>query len=240
MGGQYIEPVSIASMLAALPGQCSLCRSWGRGALCRSCLALVTRQPRCRRCAIALPQGQTLCGACVREPPPFAQAVAALDYAAPWDGLIRHFKFHGQPELATPLSRLLRHALDESSSVAPPPDLVLPAPLSDARLRERGFNQSWEIARRLGQRADPALLLRIRDTPHQADLPLRRRAANVRGSFAVEPLRRREVEGRSIALVDDVLTSGATAAEMARTLLDAGATQVQLWVLARTPAPGSA
>lgn len=229
----------MASMLAALPGQCSLCRSWGRGALCPSCRALAGRRPRCQRCAIAVPPGQTLCGACVREPPPFAGAVAALDYAAPWDGLIRHFKFHGQPELATPLSRLLSDALDESPGGAPP-DLVLPAPLSDARLRERGFNQSWEIARRLGVRTDPALLLRIRDTPHQADLPLDRRAANVRGAFAVEPLRRGEIEGRRIALVDDVLTTGATAAEMARTLLDAGAAHVRLWVLARTPAPGSA
>ena len=227
-------------MLTALPGQCSLCRSWDRGALCRSCRALAVRRARCDRCAIAVPDGQALCGACVRDPPPFASTVAALDYGAPWDGLIRHFKFHGRPELAIPLSRLLREALDESPSAQPPPDLVLPAPLSEARLRERGFNQSWEIARRLGGRADPALLLRLRDTPHQAELPLDRRAANVRGAFAVEPLRRREVEGRRIAVVDDVLTSGATAAEMARTLLDAGAAQVRLWVLARTPAPGSA
>lgn len=227
-------------MLAALPGQCSLCRDWGRGALCVACRTLATHPPRCRRCAIAVPAGQPLCGACVREPPPFEHTVAALDYAAPWDGLIRHFKFHGQSELAVPLAGLLRDALARSDSDAPAADLVLPAPLSDARLRERGFNQSWEIARRLGPRADPALLLRIRDTPHQADLPLERRAANVRGAFAVEPLRRREVEGRNVALVDDVLTTGATAAEMARTLLEAGATRVQLWVLARTPAPGSA
>lgn len=227
-------------MLAALPGQCSLCRDWGRGALCVACRTLVTHPPRCRRCAIAVPAEQTLCGACVREPPPFQHTVAALDYVAPWDGLIRHFKFHGRAELATPLASLLRDALQRAAGDAPAPDLVLPAPLSDARLRERGFNQSWEIARRLGPRADPALLLRIRDTPHQADLPLPQRAANVRGAFAVEPLRRPEIAGRSVALVDDVLTTGATAAEMARTLLDAGATRVQLWVLARTPAPGSA
>lgn len=176
----------------------------------------------------------------MRQPPPFERTIAALDYAAPWDGLIRHFKFHGQPELATPLARRLREALDDATGTLPPPDLVLPAPLSDARLRERGFNQSWEIARRLGHKADPALLLRIRDTPHQTDLPLDRRAANVRGAFAVEPLRRREIEGRCLALVDDVLTTGATAAAMAQTLLDAGAARVQLWVLARTPAPGSA
>lgn len=227
-------------MFAALPGQCSLCRDWGRGALCAACSALVERRPRCRCCAIAVPAGQPLCGACVREPPPFERTVTALDYTAPWDALIRHFKFHGQPELAEPLARLLRDALAAQAPDATGPDLVLPAPLSDARLRERGFNQSWEIARRLGGRADPALLLRIRDTPHQADLPLQRRAANVRGVFAVEPLRRRELEGRSIALVDDVLTTGATATEMTRTLLDAGAARVQLWVLARTPAPGSA
>ncbi len=183
-----------------------------------------------------MPQGQTLCGACVREPPPFERSVAVLDYAAPWDALIRDFKFHARPELAGLFAALLREALRNE----PAPDLIVPAPLSAARLRERGFNQSWEIARRLGHRADAHLLLRIRDTPHQADLPLERRASNVRGAYAVEPLRRRELEGRHIALVDDVMTTGATAAEMARTLLAAGAYSVHLWVLARTPAPGSA
>ncbi|TXC67437.1 ComF family protein [Piscinibacter aquaticus] len=229
--------MSIASMLQALPGQCSLCRSWGAGHSARHAGALVARRPRCLRCAIAVPAGETICGACLRQPPPFERTVAVLDYAAPWDGLIRHFKFHGQPELAAPLAALLREAI-EAAADPMSPDLVLPAPLSDARLRERGFNQSWEIARRLGWRADPALLLRIRDTPHQADLPLDRRAANVRSVFAVEPLRRREVDGRSIAVVDDVLTTGATASEMARTLRDAGAARVALWVIARTPAPG--
>lgn len=236
MGGQYIEPVSIASMLAALPGQCCLCRDWGRGALCAGCRALLTARARCLRCAVGAPAGQALCGACLREPPPFERTVAALDYAAPWDGLIRDFKFHGRAELAPLLAALLRDAL----TAAPPPDIVLPAPLSHERLRERGFNQSWEIARRLGPPADAGLLLRIRDTPHQADLPLERRVANVRGAFAVEPLRRHQLAGRNVALVDDVLTSGATAAEMARTLLDAGAARVHLWVLARTPPPGSA
>ena len=237
MGGQYIEPVPIASPFAALPGLCSLCGDWGRGALCTRCRseAALTR-PRCSRCAIALPAAQSLCGACSTNPPPFERTITALDYAAPWDGLIRRFKFRAQPELATLFAGLLRAALHDE----PAPDLALPAPLAEARLRERGFNQSWEIARRLGARADARLLLRIRDTPHQLELPPDRRAANVRGAFAVEPLRRGEIEGRRIALVDDVLTTGATAAEMARTLLAAGAASVHLWVLARTPAPGSA
>lgn len=183
-----------------------------------------------------MPAGQPVCGECLREPPPFERSVAAIDYAPPWDGLIRHYKFHERAELAALLAGLLREAVRDE----PRPDLLLPAPLSEERLRERGFNQSWEIARRLGLRADARLLLRIRDTPHQVDLPLDRRAANVRGAYAVEPLRRAEIEGRHVALVDDVLTTGATAAEMARTLLAAGAARVHLWVLARTPRPDAA
>lgn len=228
---------TFAALLDALPGQCSLCRGWGRGALCVDCRRSASAlQPRCLRCAIAVPADQPLCGACLREPPPFERTFAALDYAEPWSGLIRRFKFHGHSELAGLFAGLLREALRDAGEV----DRVVPAPLAESRLRERGFNQSWELARRLGPRADAQLLLRIRDTPHQAELPLERRAANVRGAFAVEPLRRHEVEGRRIAVVDDVLTSGATAAEMARTLLQAGARAVDLWVLARTPAPASA
>jgi len=237
MGGQYIEPVSLASLLGSLPGQCSICRDWGRGALCDACRQrFAAPRPRCERCAIAVPPGQPVCGECLREPPPFERTIAALDYGAPWSALIARFKFQGGVELAPVLSGLLREAVRGQ----PPPELLLPAPLSDARLRERGFNQSWEIARRLGPPADARLLLRIRDTPHQVDLPLDRRASNVHSAFAVEPLRRAEIAGRSVVLVDDVITTGATAAEMARTLLQAGASSVRLWVLARTPRPDGA
>lgn len=237
MAGQYIEAVPPASFLDSLPGQCSLCRAWTRGPLCSGCReALIRPLSRCVRCAIAVPAGASTCGACLREPPPFSRCVAAIDYVEPWDALIRQFKFHQRVELAPLFAGLMREAVASTE----PPGLLLPAPLSPARLRERGYNQSWELARRLGPEADPALLLRVRDTAHQVDLPLAQRAGNVRGAFAVEPLRRREVEGREITLVDDVLTTGATAAEMARTLLAAGAARVQLWVLARTPSPGGA
>ena len=237
MAGQYIEAVSPASLLALLPGQCRLCRDWTRGSLCGACRAASLRRvPRCERCAIAVPPGQSVCGACLREPPPFGRCVAALDYAEPWDALIRQFKFHGHAELAALFAGLMREAWGEADA----PELLLPAPLSATRLRERGYNQSWELARRLGAGADAGLLLRTRDTAHQIDLPPAQRAGNVLGAFAVEPLRRRELEGRTVTLVDDVLTTGATAAEMARTLLAAGAATVQLWVLARTPAPDGA
>ena len=101
-----------------------------------------------------MPAGQPVCGECLRDPPPFERTIAALDYGAPWSALIARFKFQGGVELAPVLSGLLREAVRGQ----PPPELLLPAPLSDARLRERGFNQSWEIARRLGPPADCLLL----------------------------------------------------------------------------------
>jgi predicted amidophosphoribosyltransferase len=85
--------------------------------------------------------------------------------------------------------------------------------------------------------ADAHLLLRIRDTPHQIALPLERRAANVRHAFAVEPRRRHELEGARVALVDDVVTTGATVGEIAQELKQAGASAVHVWMLARTPRP---
>jgi ComF family protein len=125
------------------------------------------------------------------------------------------------------------------ASDAARPDWLLPVPLAAERLCERGYNQAWELARRVARRlpcaCDARLLLRMKDTPHQLALPPERRAANVRGVFALEPRRRLEVQGRSVALVDDVMTTGATVAEIAATLLLAGARSVQVWVLARTP-----
>ena len=122
---------------------------------------------------------------------------------------------------------------------APAADLVLPVPLSPERLRERGMNQSWELARRIGAtlaiEARASSLLRLVDTAHLAALPSGERAARIRGAFSAAP--GAALRGRHVALVDDVMTSGATAAEATRTLLAAGAATVQLWVVARTPAP---
>lgn len=194
---------------------------------------------RCRRCAIEVPPGQALCGACLREPPPFEHGVAAFDYAAPWDHLIARFKFHAALDLAPVFAARVVAASVAHQQTAP--TLLLPVPLSDARLRERGYNQAWELARRIGRalrvRAEAALLLRVRETPHQIELPPARRAANVRGAFAVEPRRRAELSGQDIALIDDVMTTGATAAEAARVLLAAGAARVSVWVVARTRRP---
>ena len=125
----------------------------------------------------------------------------------------------------------------------PRPELLLPVPLSQTRLRERGYNQAWELAQRAGRAlhcaADATLLLRVIDTPHQLALPPDKRVGNVRGAFAVDARRRGELTGRSVTVVDDVMTTGATAAEIARVLLKAGAAEVRISVVARTPRPST-
>ena len=226
-----------------LPSLCAVCRGWGSQRVCDDCvLRFAPRVDRCRRCALQVPPGVAVCGACTVSPPPTAATLAAVDYTHPWDGLIRQFKFHAALDLAWPLARRILQAHEEAGG--PAPGLLLPVPLSVPRLRERGYNQAWELARRVGRaldcRAEPSLLLRIRDTAHQLDLPPDRRAGNVRGAFALEPRRRAELAGRSVTLVDDVLTTGATTDEIGRMLLQAGAAEVRVWAVARTPRPGDA
>ena len=176
------------------------------------------------------------CGRCLREPPPWTRAIAALDYAYPWDRLLASLKFHDGLELLPWAAATLARAVGAATSHA---DVVLPVPLAGPRLRERGYNQAWELARGAARaRALPARadwLERVIDTPHQLALPREQRAANLRGAFALTTAGREQLAGRRVALVDDVLTTGATLAEASRMLLAAGAVEVEVWVLARTP-----
>ncbi|HYE70001.1 MAG TPA: ComF family protein [Aquabacterium sp.] len=246
MGGQYIEPMlrSLTGRILRLPAggprQCPLCRQWSGQALCGACRSrFASPVPRCVRCALRLPAQGAPCPHCVRHPLPFQRCLCAGDYAFPWDRLITRLKFHGELAEAAPLAAALagaaRHAFE------PPGPLVLPVPLSPGRLAERGLNQSWEIARRIARelqlQADGGTLLRLRDTPHQVGLSRQQRMRNLQGALCVEPARQRTIEGRHVALVDDVMTTGATAAACAEVLLRAGAAGVQAWVVARTPAP---
>lgn len=177
------------------------------------------------------------CGDCLRDPPPFEHTVCAADYDFPWDGLIAAFKFRGRVELASTLAMRLAHAVRNAAH--PLPELVVAVPLSAARLAERGYNQSWELARRLAAElriaADATLLQRPVETSQQAELKRDQRRQNLRSAFMADPRRRSALAGRRVALVDDVMTTGATAREAAAVLLRAGAAAVDLWVLARTP-----
>lgn len=188
-----------------------------------------------------MPEAVSTCGECLHRPPRFERCIAAFDYAFPWDVVIAEFKFRDGLSWAAPLSRQLAQAV-----VANGPNdatVVTAVPLSAQRLRERGYNQAWEIARRVARaqglpaRAD--LLHRLRDTPHQLQLSRSERDANLRGAFMPgDAAARRAVQGRCVALVDDVATTGTTANEAAAALLEAGARSVHLWVLARTERHG--
>jgi len=224
-----------------MPSLCAVCRSWGAGRICAACTSRFAAPiARCRRCALPVPDGVESCGACLSHPPDFDAALARVDYAYPWDRLIAAFKFHAALDLAIPFADAIVDARQRAGTTELPA-LILPVPLSAARLRERGYNQAWQlarrVARRLGGQADARLLLRIRDTPHQLALPPQERAGNVRGAFAVEPRRLDELRGRRVAVVDDVMTTGSTLSEIARVLKAAGATSVAVWVVARTPRP---
>ncbi len=221
-----------------LPGQCEVCRVWCQGGVCADCLArFAPPATRCPRCGLRVGAALSSCGGCLREPPPFERTVCGVDYDFPWNKLIAGFKFHGRVELAALLAERLLQALREAAE--PLPELVLPVPLAASRLAERGYNQAWELARRLapalGLAADAELLQRPLAAGPQAALGRAERLAHLRGVFMVDPRRRAELQGRRVALVDDVFTTGATAREAAATLLRSGAAAVQVWVVARTP-----
>lgn len=227
--------------LQRLSSLCAICHGWSAQRICPDCCTrFAPRVTRCRRCALQVPPGVIECGRCLRRPPPFDSAFAAVDYGYPWAALIARLKFDESLDLAGALGSLLCGAV---AAAQPPaaPGLLLPVPLAPARLRERGYNQSWEVARHLaryfGTTADARLLLRVRETAPQQGLPMDQRAGNIRGAFAVEPLRRAGLHGRAVTLVDDVITTGETAGELARMLKAAGASTVAVWVVARTPPP---
>jgi len=215
---------------------CLLCGEQGdNDGLCAGCRASLPwlKVAHCPRCAIPEPTGE-LCGRCLHKPPFFDRVVAAFTYEFPATVLIQELKYHGNLACARPLAAGLANALDAE----PYPDLIMPMPLARGRLAERGFNQAMEVARRVaaefGLDIATDACKRTRESIPQAALPWKQRATNIRNVFACEF----DVEGKSVAVVDDVLTTGATLNELARTLKRRGAREVVGWVAARTPAPG--
>ncbi|MEO8856685.1 MAG: ComF family protein [Burkholderiaceae bacterium] len=164
--------------------------------------------------------------------------MAAVAYEYPWSGLIVEFKFGQRPGWAASLAMLLRSAPWVEPALEDA-HMVLPMPLSPARMRERGFNQALELARHLAPtKIRNGLLLRMRDTPPQSALKRSERLRNVEHAFAVEPLRAGELADASVVLVDDVMTSGASLHAAARTVRAAGARHITGIVLARADLPG--
>lgn len=222
-------------------GTCFLCRGGASGLLCAECDASLPALAgeRCPRCALASFRGAP-CGRCLAEPPAFDATLAALEYRFPCDALVTALKFDGVLALAPLLAGRLAARVRDGATADDRPDCVVPVPLGARRLAARGFNPAAEIARGVAAAAGIRLALdacvRTRDAPAQAGLALRERRANVRGAFEAPRL----LAGARIAVVDDVMTSGATLEEVARALKRAGAARVVNWVVARTPPPEEA
>ena len=217
-------------------GTCYLCRGDSRGILCDQCSGDLPylERPRCPRCALPILSRAQLCGKCLGDAPQFDATVAVFAYAFPADALVKALKFNSELALAPLLAGRLVAELQ--ANAMDPVDLVVPVPLHELRLRQRGYNQSMEIARvaaaQLELPVSADLCIRVRDTAAQLDLPWKERHDNVRNAFSC----RRAVDGKRIAVVDDVMTTGATLNEIAATLKKFGAARVVNWVIARTPA----
>lgn len=223
-----------------LPCACALCGAVQGDLVCNGCtgdLASHLHRRRCIQCAIALDARHAArhCRTCLAGAPDFDATVVIADYAWPLDHLVTGLKFRAQLPLADWLAAQLGNAL--AAAPGDLPDVLLPVPLSPARLRSRGYNQAWEVARRIARRLDiPAhanALQRVRDNVAQATLDRAERLANLHGAFvAAEPAR---IAGRHIGVVDDVMTTGTTLGEIATQLKRAGATRVTNVVALRTP-----
>ncbi|RON07526.1 amidophosphoribosyltransferase [Pseudomonas brassicacearum] len=210
--------------------------------ICTSCeTELPWLGDHCQVCALPLPVAGLTCGQCLQEPPAFEQVIAPWTYSFPLDSLITRFKHTAKWPygrlLAELLAQSLQHRFDEGLKR---PDALVPVPLARKRLRERGYNQAAMLARWLSDslqiRCDENLLLRTQDTTAQQDLDAKARKQNLLRAFALMP--EAQIKGRHLALVDDVLTTGATAQSLARLLIGAGAARVDVYCLARTPKPG--
>lgn len=216
-----------------LPAQpCLLCGGMSRdGLCCAPCNAELPRhtQPHCPRCALPTPHAE-VCGRCLKHPPHFDYAVAAFSYSFPANQLIKALKFNEQLILVNFLADEL------ALRVIQRPDFLLALPLHPLRLRARGFNQSQLLAQRISTKLGIPILspgcLRTRDTAPQSSLPWKERDKNMRHAFSLAP--QIEVAGKHIAIVDDVMTTGASVGELAATLKQAGATKVGVCVVART------
>jgi ComF family protein len=219
-----------------LPPTCILCGNPGHNSrdICHSCYMQLPRNNLCcYRCAEILETpiiAPVLCGRCLSRHPAFDETYAPFIHQGAIRHLISTLKFGANYKNARLLGMLLA---DHLKQTAERPDLILPVPLHKARYRQRGFNQAIEIARTVAKEMQIPLDLtscrRHRDTPHQTQLAAKKRIKNLKNAFSII----KPIQARHIAILDDVMTTGSTAHELAYVLKKAGANRVDVWVCAR-------
>jgi ComF family protein len=226
-----------AVAFSLLPPHCLLCGQDGATErdLCDACAAdLVHNATACARCALPLATAAALCGDCLRHPPPFDAAFVPFVYASPLDRLLLRLKFGRNLAAGRVLTELW--CAHGSAAPLPLPQALIPVPLHAQRLRERGFNQALELARPLARAFGVPLaaeaLVCVRATAPQSELDAKARRRNLRGAFALAP----DVKlPPHVALLDDVMTTGATLRAAAATLRRAGVQRIDVWACARAP-----
>ena len=213
-----------------LTQDCLLCGAPSDGELlCSACAASLPKLPKpgCPQCALPTPIGE-ICGRCLAKPPHYDATLAAYSYDFPLDKLVQSFKYGHRLPLGKHFGQQLATLSEHLTA-----DLILPLPLHPGRLRERGFNQALELARPIGKALripiDTTSCSRTRNTPAQAKLAWREREDNIRGAFHCSA----DFTGKRLLLIDDVMTTGASLNECARTMKLHGASSVTLLVVAR-------
>lgn len=225
-----------------LPLRCQLCEELADTVLCSQCAHdfVLTNAHRCRQCGIQLfdSKHEQKCGECLKNPPSFDYTIVGTDYVPPVDELVQRLKFGHQLSIALLMAITIRESIITKHN-RPLPLLITPVPLGRQRLIERGFNQSWEIARHLsvllGVPGQARLLSRIRETQAQSLIPLAQRYANTRNAFVTHPSFTGQIRDQHVGIVDDVMTTGTTLNEIAKTLKRQGAITITNFVFARTP-----
>ena len=171
-----------------------------------------------------------LCGHCLSQSPAFDETHAPFIHQSIIRHLIASLKFNKQYKNARLLGYLLATHLQKTSEM---PELIIPVPLHTLRYQERGFNQTIEIAKTVSKRLnipiDTKSCIRNRNTPHQTNLPAKQRNKNIKNAFQVIKL----IDAQHIAILDDVMTTGATVNELAKVLKKSGVTRVDVWVCGR-------
>lgn len=223
-----------------LPTFCVLCRGSASGAaLCDPCYRdLPWQHSVCRQCAASLMHAE-ICGECLQSPPAYDNTISLFHYQAPVDHLLLALKFHKKLAYANLLGRLLAEKAAAHYAGQTKPELLIPVPLHPQRLRERGYNQALEIARPVAKRLklpiDTHYCRRQLLTSPQSSVSEEERRRNMKNAFVVDS----RLPAKHVAIVDDVMTTGSTAAELARVLRLAGAERVDVWCCAKTVLRGA-
>lgn len=217
----------------ALTQPCVLCGGMSHAGLwCEACERALPylQAPLCELCALPIPDGN-ICGHCLTQPPKFNRSTAVFAYTFPINKLIQNLKYGEQLALADVLAKQLLLKIDRKNL----PDAIIAMPLHPNKLRQRGYNQAMLLAKKLADElqielANHTVCERVRDTVAQSTLPFKARGKNMRNAFVCNI----DLSGKKIALVDDVMTSGASLNALAAAVQKRGAAEVQAWVVART------